>query len=81
MLRIVNNADAYVIIDGDPGGYASAKPEDWLRVFLSDRAVIDAHGTDPRRQMVIPWVWAGWGARVPVWQDDPTPSHGLKSPS
>ena len=73
MLRIVNNADAYVTIDGDPGGYEGAKPEDWLRVLLSDRAVIESYGTDPRRQMVIPWVWAGWGARVPVWQDDPTP--------
>jgi hypothetical protein len=73
MLRIVNNADAYVTIDGDPGGYAGAKPEDWLRVFQSDREALDSHGTHPRRQMVIPWVWAGWGARVPVWQDDPTP--------
>ncbi len=72
MLRIVNNADAYVTIDGDPGGYAGARPEDWLRVFLSDRAAIDGHGTHPRGQKVIPWVWAGWGARVPVWQDDPT---------
>ena len=73
MLRIVNNADAYVTIDGDPGGYAGAKPEDFLKVFLSDRAAIDAHGTDPRQQMVVPWIWAGWGARVPPWQDDPKP--------
>jgi hypothetical protein len=73
MLRIVNNADAYVTIDGDPGGYAGAKPEDFLKVFLSDRAAIDAHGADPAHQMVVPWVWAGWGARVPPWQDDPAP--------
>ena len=73
MLRVVNNADAYVTIDGDPGGYAGAKPEDFLRVFLSDRAALDAYGTDPRHQMVVPWVWAGWGARVPPWQDALTP--------
>ena len=73
MLRVVNNADAYVTIDGDPGGYPGAKPEDWLPVFLSDRAALDANGTNPRRQLLIPWIWAGWGTRVPPWQDDPTP--------
>jgi hypothetical protein len=61
-----------VTIDGDPGGYAGAKPEDFLKVFISDRAALDAHGTDPRQQMVVPWIWAGWGARPP-WQDAPQP--------
>jgi hypothetical protein len=73
MLRIVNNADAYVTIDGDPGGYAGAKPEDFLRVFLSDRAVLDADGVDSRHQMVVPWIWAGWGREAPLWQGDLTP--------
>ena len=57
MLRIVNNADAYVTIDGDPGGYAGAKPEDFLRVLLSDRAAIDAHGVAPRAR----WSSPGFG--------------------
>lgn len=52
VMRILNNADAYVTIDGDPGGYPGAKPEDWLKVLQSDRATIDQHGTDPKHQRV-----------------------------
>jgi hypothetical protein len=73
MLSIVNNADAYVTIDGDPGGYPGAKPEDLLRVFAFDRATLDKYGADPARQMVIPWIWAGWGRTAPLWQGDLTP--------
>lgn len=64
----LNNADAYVTIDGDPGGYAGAKPADWLAVFAADRAAIDRHGTHRERQLVIPWLWCGWGTRG-VWQE------------
>jgi len=67
LLAIVNNADAYVTIDGDPGGFAGSKPEDWMRVFQSDRAALDRHGADPSRQRLIPWIWCGWGTRG-VWQ-------------
>lgn len=73
MLRIVNNADAYVTIDGDPGGYPGAKPEDFLQVFAADRATLDQYGSDPAHQMVIPWFWAGWGRTQPLWQGDLTP--------
>jgi hypothetical protein len=76
MLRIVNNSDAYVTIDGDPGSYAGAKPEDFLRVFVSDRATLDKHGVDPAHQMVVPWIWAGWGRTQPLWQGDLTPCSG-----
>lgn len=61
MLAIVNSADAYVTIDGDPGGYAGAKPEEWLAVFRADRAALDAVGAAPSRQRLVPWVWCGWG--------------------
>jgi hypothetical protein len=73
LLRIVNNADAYVTIDGDPGSYPGAKPEDFLRIFQADRETLDAYGADPRHQMVIPWIWAGWGRKEPLWQGDLTP--------
>ncbi|MBP7933161.1 MAG: hypothetical protein KA354_00820 [Phycisphaerae bacterium] len=73
MLRVVNNADAYVTIDGDPGGYPDASPEDFLRIFQADRQTLDAWGIDPPHQMVIPWIWAGWGRKLPLWQGDLTP--------
>lgn len=68
MMAILNNADGYVTIDGDPGGYAGAKPADWLKVFQSDRAAIDRYGITPRQQQAIPWVWCGWGTKG-VWQE------------
>jgi len=66
MMAILNNADAYVTIDGDPGGYPGAKPADWLKVFLSDRVTIDKFGVNPSKQRLIPWIWSGWGAGT-VW--------------
>jgi hypothetical protein len=67
LLAIVNNADAYVTIDGDPGGLPGSPPTVWMRVFDSDRAALDRHGVDPSRQRLIPWIWCGWGTRG-VWQ-------------
>jgi len=79
MMAILNNADAYVTIDGDPGGYPGAKPEDWLKVFLSDRAAIDKYGVDPERQRLIPWVWCGWGTER-VWGGNPLNPPALIKP-
>jgi hypothetical protein len=73
MMEIVNSADAYVTIDGDPGGYPGAKPEDWLSVFQADRAAIDAVGVDPAHQRVIPWIWCGWGTDR-IWGDGLAPA-------
>ena len=41
LLEILNNADGYVTIDGDPGGYPGAKPADFVKVLLNDRKTID----------------------------------------
>lgn len=79
MLAILNNADAYVTIDGDPGGYEGAKPEDWLKVFISDRAALDRYGTNPSRQRLIPWIWCGWGTKI-VWGGNPTNPPSLIEP-
>jgi hypothetical protein len=70
MMEIVNTADAYVTIDGDPGGYPGAQPQAWLAVFRADRATLDACGKAAARQPVIPWVWCGWGTDR-VWGGDP----------
>ncbi len=72
----LNNADAYVTIDGDPGGYPGATPADFVAVFRADRATITAHGTHPESQLVIPWLWAGWGQPFMdghIWDCDPGP--------
>lgn len=61
ILKVLNNADAYVTIDGDPGGYPGAKPRQFVEVLENDRAVIDRWGVNPQQQKLIPWVWKGWG--------------------
>ena len=71
MMAIANSADAYVTIDGDPGGYGGAQPREWLSVFLADRATLDARGTGPGKQRLIPWVWCGWGTEK-VWGGSPS---------
>ena len=64
MFAILNNFDAYVTIDSDPGGYLGAKAEDFVKVFQHDRQIIDRVGVCPEKQSVMPWVWMGWGT---VW--------------
>ena len=68
LLTILNNADGYVTIDGDPGGYPGAKPADFLKVLLNDRKTIDRVGSHPKTQKIIPWIWAGWGTKG-VWAE------------
>ena len=65
MMSILNNADGYVTIDGDPGGYEGANPKDFVNIFLQDHATISQFGTNPSQQQVIPWVWSGWGQKAP----------------
>ncbi len=70
--KIVNNADAYVTIDGDPGGYPGAAPVDFLRVLEADHDTIARIGTHAKRQKIVPWLWAGWGAdweKNGVWKE------------
>ena len=59
--QILNNADGYVTIDGDPGGYPGAQPAEYLRVLQADREAINRIGTRPEHQKIIPWIWCGWG--------------------
>lgn len=68
LVQILNNADAYVTIDGDPGSYPGATASEFVRVLKSDRETIQAHGERPREQKIVPWIWAGWGGRN-MWRE------------
>ncbi|MFI5357339.1 MAG: hypothetical protein ACHQ4G_08400 [Opitutales bacterium] len=79
LFRILNNADAYVTIDGDPGGYPGAKPRQFAEVLEADRVVLNRWGTHPESQAVVPWLWAGWGAdwaKQGVWGEPVEPLAG-----
>jgi len=62
LIKVLNNADAYVTIDGDPGGYPQAQPCEFLDVLQADRETINKFGTHPKHQKVVPWLWSGWGS-------------------
>lgn len=54
VLRLLDNADAFVVIDGDPGGYVGAPMEEYLRILASDQRAVPG-------KPIIPWIWTGWG--------------------
>ncbi len=54
VLSQFDNADAVVVIDGDPGGYPGAPIAEYLRILKADRETM-------RGKLVIPWLWSGWG--------------------
>jgi hypothetical protein len=54
VLRLIDNADAFVVIDGDPGGYPGAPVEEYLRILKNDQQAVPG-------KRVIPWLWNGWG--------------------
>jgi hypothetical protein len=54
VLRLLDNADAFVVIDGDPGGYPGAPMEEYLRILASDERAVPG-------KPIIPWIWTGWG--------------------
>ena len=68
LISILNNADGYVTIDGDPGGYEGAAAPDFVSIFQNDHESVSQFGTHPSQQEVIPWVWCGWGTKG-VWAE------------
>ena len=60
ILGRLNNADGYVFIDGDPGSYAGARPEEYMDLLRQVRGILNQVGAG--RAKVIPWLWSGWGA-------------------
>lgn len=54
VLRCLDNADAVVVIDGDPGSYPGAPIEEYVRILKNDQQSVPG-------KPVIPWLWSGWG--------------------
>jgi len=54
VLKLLDNADAFVVIDGDPGGYTGAPVEEYVRILKSDQQAVPG-------KRIIPMIWNGWG--------------------
>jgi hypothetical protein len=59
--RIVNNADAFVMIDSDPGGWPQSPISDQVRIFQAARKLLDQHSNYGGQTRLIDWMHVGWG--------------------
>jgi hypothetical protein len=68
LYSIVNNANGYWIIDGDPGGWPGSPVSEFVDIMVGNRRLIDrcnAHGADARFVYWMHWGWSNWG-----WPED-----------
>jgi hypothetical protein len=74
ILERLNNADGYVFIDGDPGGYPGARPQEFCDLLHQAREILgQVRPGQARPAKVIAWLWSGWGAdwsSTPPWTQD-----------
>ncbi len=61
LYRIVNNADSYVMIDSDPGGWPQSPLSDQARIFQAARRLLEQHAAPGTRPTLIDWMHVGWG--------------------
>ncbi len=61
LYRVVNNADAFCLIDSDPGGWPESPLSDQLRIFLEARKLLDRYNTHGQQTKLVDWMWIGWG--------------------
>jgi hypothetical protein len=59
--QIVNNADGYVFIDSDPGGWPQSPISDQLKIFMAARKILDRYSTKGSQAELIDWMHVGWG--------------------
>ncbi len=66
MYRIINNADGVCNIDSDPGFFAEGTVEDYNKVLLGCRALLDQHNLNGKNAKLINWMLWGWGRKEKI---------------
>ncbi|HWR17734.1 MAG TPA: hypothetical protein VN577_23090 [Terriglobales bacterium] len=61
LYRVVDNADAFCLIDSDPGGWPESPLSDQLKIFLEARKLLDRYSVGGHRTKLVDWMWIGWG--------------------
>jgi len=59
--KIVNNADAFCMIDSDPGGWPQSPLSDQVKIFQSARKLLDEYSIHKSRTKLVDWMHVGWG--------------------
>ncbi len=58
---IVNNADAYCMIDSDPGGWPQSPISEQVAVFQGARKLLDQYSVGKSKTKLVDWMHVGWG--------------------
>lgn len=61
LYQTVNNADAFCLIDSDPGGWPQSPLSDQLKIFLTARKLLDRYNVNGQKAKLVDWMWIGWG--------------------
>jgi hypothetical protein len=61
LYQVVNNADAFCLIDSDPGGWPQSPISDQLKIFFAARKLLDHYNVHAEKTKLVDWMWVGWG--------------------
>lgn len=61
LYKIVNNADAFCLIDSDPGGWPQSPLSDQVKIFQGARQLLDRYNTHGAQTKLVDWMHVGWG--------------------
>jgi len=59
--KIVNKADAFCMIDSDPGGWPQSPLSDQARIFQAARKLLDQYSVHGSKTKLVDWMHVGWG--------------------
>ncbi len=61
LYSIVNNADAYCMIDSDPGGWPQSPLSDQVKIFNGAKELPPRHPVHGAKTKLVDWMHVGWG--------------------
>ena len=61
LYKIVDNADAFVMIDSDPGGWPQSPLSDQAKIFQGARKLLDQYSLQRDKTVLADWMHVGWG--------------------
>jgi hypothetical protein len=61
LYKIVSNADAYCMIDSDPGGWPQSPISDQVEIFKGARKLLDQYSVGKSKTKLVDWMHVGWG--------------------
>ncbi len=61
LYRLVTNANAFCLIDSDPGGWPQSPISEQVKIFRAARGLLDRYNVHGRNTKLVDWMWIGWG--------------------